>query len=316
MFCPAPLTYVILFRMYFMDFVKKFMESRIETEHAVGVNPYSEEWDMLYRKLTMHGKNNVFAGDFSTFDALQSSQILREIGEQIIQVFADRENDDIRRVLWMEVWNSRHIVGKTVYEWMQSLPSGHPATTVINCIFVSTVMRMCWVVLNGNKLESLRAFDKQVSLIDFGDDNVLNVANTSSEIFNQHTVTVAMRNFGLIYTSEDKSSNPPPFRSIFDVTFLKRSFRYEPRVGRMVAPLALDTILEMPYWTKKDAFEQVWRDNVDNALRELSLHSKEVFDEYAPMMIEASRQKGFVPVLSDRNVLMDEVSKIEKMYGV
>lgn len=53
------------------------------------------------------------------------------------------------------------------------------------------------------------------------------------------------------YTAEDKSSNPPPVRPLQELTFLKRGFRFEPKVQRYVAPLALESILEMPYWTKK-----------------------------------------------------------------
>ena len=105
-------------------------------------------------------------------------------------------------------------------------------------------------------------------------------------------------------------------RSIFEIEFLKRMFRYEPRLGRVVAPLRLETILEMPYWSKKEGFENIWRENLENALRELALHDVSVFNHYVPQLLEASRMRAnYCPVLTARNALLDEVSKMERIYG-
>lgn len=57
-----------------------------------------------------------------------------------------------------------------------------------------------------------------------------------------------MKEFLLTYTSETKEGTVPDYRSINEVTFLKRGFRWEPRLGRYVGPLEMDTIIEMPYW--------------------------------------------------------------------
>ncbi|APG77386.1 hypothetical protein [Shahe picorna-like virus 10] len=316
MFCPSPIVYQILFKKYFGDFLVKMMESRIETEHAVGINVYSGEWDMLYRELTKHGRNKNVAGDFRHFDANQAAQILREIGEGVIQCFSDREYDNIRRILWMEVWNSKHIVGRSIVLWLQSLPSGHPATTLINCLFVAVVMRMCWVKAHHGALNCLRFFSDNVTLKSFGDDNALNLSDYASKIFNQIEIAKFMAELGLEYTSEDKDSNPPPLRDIEEIEFLKRSWRYEPLVGRYVAPLRLETILEMPYWSKKEGFEEIWRVNLDNAIRELALHPPEVFAEWSTIMLNKSWERAsYRPLVFDRETLVNEISGMDKLYG-
>lgn len=310
MFCPSPIVYQLLFGMYFKEFLVKFMNSRILAEHAVGINVYSQEWDLLKRKLSKFGEERLVAGDFKSFDSLQSAQILREIGEAIIATFGDREYDGIRRLLWCEVWDSKHIVGKDIIQWCQSLPSGHPATTIINCLFVATTVRMCWVRVHEDDISSLRNFTTYVSLITYGDDHALGISEVKGELFNQHTITDTMKTFGLLYTAEDKSSNPPPFRSIWEIEFLKRRFRYEPLVGLVVAPLRLETITEMPYWSKKEGYEAIWREKLETAIRELSLHPPEIFEDWSQTFMNATVKKtGYRPIIIDRQTLIDEVTK-------
>ncbi len=59
------------------------------------------------------------------------------------------ENARIRKVLWAEVYNSKHISGSNVYWWTHSLPSGHPLTTIINSIYNNICFRICWLLLGG-----------------------------------------------------------------------------------------------------------------------------------------------------------------------
>lgn len=317
MFCPSPIVLTILFKMYFGDLVAKFMEDRILGEHAVGVNPYSEEWDTLARKLLSGlnlGENPdteaFLAGDFSKFDASQRSDILEAIGRSIIEFFDDREHDVVRSHLWSYVTRSKHVNGRVVYQWFGKLSSGIFLTTLINCLYVGILFRLCWIKSHGGSVQCLRDFSKSVKLVAFGDDNIASVAQHARDIFNQHTLSMHMKELGHIYTSDSKDSFDSAFRSLKDITFLKRSFRYEERVGRYVAPLDLKTILEMPFWTKKEGVDQVWRDNVDNALRELSLHESTVFDNWVPVVVTESSRAGHHPVLTDRNSLLDEVCKM------
>ncbi len=62
-----------------------------------------------------------------------------------------------------------------------------------------------------------------------------------------------MDKIGFIYTNENKTDEVVEHRTIDHCSFLKRGFRYDADVKRWLAPLELDVILEMPYWTKTDA---------------------------------------------------------------
>lgn len=60
-------------------------------------------------------------------------------------------------------------------------------------------------------------------------------------------------------------------------------------VGYYVAPLAMESLLETPYWTKKGPLEhELPRDNLVKSLHELSIHGKEVYDKWAPRMLKAA----------------------------
>lgn len=306
LFCPSPIEYQLLFNMYFREFIEKFMKSRIVTDHAVGVNVYSSEWDLLARKLSIFGPNSIIAGDFPKFDANQAACILKELGEVVITMFDDREHDAIRRELWRDVFNSKHIVGKTILEWLQSLCSGHPMTTPINCMFVATLFRLVWMSVHNDDIKSILTFEENHALSTFGDDHACGLSPYARSLVNQNTIAIHMKRFGMGYTDELKTTGlAKDFRSIDEIEFLKRRWRYDERVGRYVAPLRIESIIEMPYWSKKNQYEEIWRTNVQNALKELSLQDERTFDTWAPKIIKASTEAGFTPDVVDYDVLFE-----------
>lgn len=316
LFCPSPIVYQILWNVFFKQFFVAMMTNRGKLEAKVGINVYSDEWEMLFRDLTRFGENNITAGDFKSFDALQSAQILEAIGEIVISFFSDTEYNGVRRLLWKEVFDSRHIVGTGIYAWRQSLPSGHPATSLINCLFNSFIFRMAYYRIHDRDAACLRDFEKHVVLGVYGDDNIVGVSDVKKEVFNQHTLTDTFSTMGLHFTAEDKSSDPPPLRNIHQVEFLKRRFRWEELLGRHCAPLRLDSVLEMPYWTKKDSKDPITQTNVENSIKELALHEPKVFEQWAPQILDASMTRlGYLPAITSRNVLVMESAKRPNPYA-
>jgi hypothetical protein len=105
------------------------------------------------------------------------------------------------------------------------------------------------------------------------------------------------------YTNEKKAGEVGLTRTIEEVDFLKRSFllvREGPLVGTFVAPLSLDTIVEMPYWCKnKNLLTEITQDTFETALMELSAHPKEVWDMWGPLMCSSYRRAGFRTLLPE-----------------
>lgn len=287
----CPLDYAIAVRMFFLDFSIFLMANRMSTKSCVGINPRSVEWDVLSRLLNRFRK--LVAGDFAGFDKKQIAEFLWALLDIINKWYDDgKTNALVRRVLWSDVVNSIHLFDGDFVQWTKSLPSGHPLTVIINSIIHEMYVQYCYVLLHPLHLHGLQFFHDFVEIQTYGDDGVYSISDVIIDWFNQVTISKAMASFGLTYTDENKSTNPLPFRSLSEVTFLKRGFRLDSGLGRYVAPLSLDTIMEMPYWTKDGPGpEAITEDNVNTALMELSLHGESVFEEYSEKIIAGCRTR-------------------------
>jgi hypothetical protein len=289
MFSGCPFIYQVSFRMYFGSFLQYITQNGIQNGCAIGVNPYSEEWALIALKLSAYdsGIPQVGAGDFAGYDGSCIPQIHTAILD-IINTWYDDGNDLIREVLWQDVVNSVHVVDGKIFEWSSSLPSGHPGTIVINCLYNHLAFRLCWQLAGLDIYE----FNEKVYVIIMGDDNVFSVDQKYREQFNEMKLPGLMSQIGMTYTTELKGSAVTPFRDISNVEFLKRRFRLDPVVGRYVAPLRLETVLEIPLWTKKGMLrDAIVASNVTECLFELSLHEKETYDEWEPLVIASFLSK-------------------------
>jgi hypothetical protein len=117
--------------------------------------------------------------------------------------------------------------------------------------------------------------------------------------FNDINLEKWMAEFGLVYTNETKTGTMSELRNLEEVAFLKRTFRYEPILGRYVAPLSLPVILEIPYWTKKKDGTKITEDNATFSISELALHGEKTYEKWAPKIAYACKQR------MDYNVRVD-----------
>lgn len=80
-------------------------------------------------------------------------------------------------------------------------------------------------------------------------------------------------------------------RSLTEVSFLKRGFRYDLDICRWVAPLALDVIYEMPMWlhSSSDVYMQTV-EVLENSFRELALHAEDVYTANVPNFLKAVKK--------------------------
>jgi hypothetical protein len=117
------------------------------------------------------------------------------------------------------------------------------------------------------------------------------VSDNEKDVYNQCVLKEKFAECGIVYTDESKSDTMVPYRTLQDVTFLKRSFRFSDETGSYVAPLALDSIREMVNWSKKGAdYYNIAITNVDTALHELSLHGEETYNELSVVLLRKSRE--------------------------
>jgi len=281
--------YTFTFRKYFLGFAAHVMKNRIDNEISVGTNCYSQDWTKTAKKLLSKGKK-VIAGDFSNFDGTLVQDILYKILDIVNDFYNDgEENAKIRRVLWAEIVNSIHICKNNLYMWTHSQPSGCPITAILSSIFNSVSMRYVWMLIVENEKKNMRDFNAHVAMVSYGDDNCANISDEVIGMFNQVTISKGYEQLGMTYTDEGKTGEIVPFRKLDEIAYLKRKFKYDSDEVQYLAPLDMETILEMLNWVRGELdVEEGTRLNLETSAFELSLHGKDVFDEWIGKYRQAS----------------------------
>jgi len=316
-FCGGPVHFTIAFRKYFLGFAAWMMHNRNANEVSVGTNVYSPDWNDIVRKLATRATTKlgirVVAGDFANFDGSLSSQILWAILDAINDWYDDGpENAQIRRTLWMHIVHAIHINRDVIYQATHSQPSGCPITAILNSIYNSIIIRIAYIICaqqhfeqTGEDYRSMKWFNIFVSMVSYGDDNLIGINEKILDWFNQITITSALLVIGHEYTDEAKTGIIVPVRDIAEVAYLKRHFKWNPALNRYVAPLDLDTVLEIVQWTKKGlSSDAITLANLDVTMRELSLHDQETFDKYKKILIqECTKHKVFYRFLTQNEYI-------------
>lgn len=315
--------YSIAVRMYFGAYMAAMFSTYVDNGMAPGINHY-KEWFKIAQALLRVG-DNVFDGDFSRFDSSEQPWIHMAMLDYINKWYRfnneswKEEDDRVRYILWLDLVHSRHITGVGsrlgyVVQWVKSLPSGHPLTTIVNSMYSLITLTGCYISATGES-----DMWKHVFLCTFGDDNVNSVSDEKRDVFNQVTVARDMKKlFGLTYTSGRKDAELVPYTTIEEVTFLKRTFVVDecgpsqliyntPDLG-WVAPLAFESFLYEGYWYKstRDPVEDI-ATRIEHCVCELALHDQEAWDEYFPRLMEWCHKTRVPFLLRSRKEVRDHV---------
>lgn len=278
-FSSGPVDFTILFRMYFGAFISYMMHNRVRNESAVGINPMSVEWTVLAEYLKVASEDNIIAGDFSNYDGTQNITILWAILDVVNTWYGNEEDNKIRVILWHGIMSSIHVAGDKLYAWHHSNPSGNPMTTLINTMYNCIVFRYVWFTNYPFK-----NFNQYVRMVAYGDDNVISVTDEAKDLFTPTLISEGLSRLGMKYTNTSKTGDVR-FLKLKEVTFLKRSFVFKECF--CLAPLDLETILEIPCWTKRGLPLDVFIESLSGVNDELALHGPETFAIYSRLLKQA-----------------------------
>ena len=298
LFSAGEMTYTILFRQYFMGFCAHVMRNRVKVESCVGMNVYSQDWSVVARALKKFGEP-IVAGDFSNYDGTLAASILWKVLDLIEEFYenATEEEKSFRRLMWLDIVHSVHATtgadGKAlIYMWTHSQPSGCPATVIINSIYHSLAARYVYKLCAEKyapEMANLANWDKNVSHVNYGDDDVYNISPRIVEWFNQLTMAEMFEKIGMTYTDEAKTGTLCKYRKLEDVAFLKRKFVYMPELSAWASPLDLSVILEMSMWVKSSKnIPELTSETLGDAVMELGQHGEEIYNAYRPKFVEAA----------------------------
>ena len=175
--------------------------------------------------------------------------------------------------------------------------------------------RLAWFKSVDFDRVKMLAFSKHVRLVTYGDDGTASVLGAPH--FNQNTIPGYMEYAGATWTHESKAVGEyADYREITELDFLKRHFRYDRELGQWLAPLALSSVIEPVCWTKKGSFEYATQvSNVEGCVRELSLHTREVYEEWAEKLFPLSEKYlDYSPLVRDYDYNRDLTLSSEYQY--
>jgi hypothetical protein len=174
-------------------------------------------------------------------------------------------------------------------------------------------MRYVWLTVMSREYQTMKAFNEHVAMVSYGDDNCVNISDAVIDRFNQLTIAKGYEEIGMTYTDETKSGDMVPYRSIDEIGYLKRSFKWNADEHQFVAPLELSVVLEMINWVRGDFdLEERTVENMETSAFELSLHGREVFEHWIPKYQQAARDFQIRPLF----LTYDEYRRVEaQKYG-
>lgn len=288
LFMGGPFAWSVAVRMALLPFVRVMQLNKYLFECAPGTNATSYEWTRLHTYVTKHGPNRMIAGDFEAFDKLMGSLVIleafRSVREIVAASGADQSHLNVIQVIAEDVAFAFVNFNGDLMRFFGSNPSGHPLTVIINCIVNSLYMRYCYAELSPDK--SATFFQDDVSLITYGDDNVM---GSGVDWFNHTAIAEVLLTVGVKYTMADKLAVSVPFISIDEVSFLKRTFVWNEELQAQMACLDEDSIwksLMIFVPSKTDSPQKQCLDIVRSAVSEWFFYGRERFaDEIANLKV-------------------------------
>lgn len=323
----APVSFSLVGRQYFLPLVRFMYFNPLLCETAVGVNPYSEEWDQIANHVSSQDKDRMVAVDYKGFDTSISCLHTAAVGSMLLQLakMAKYSKDDIKimeGVIADLVWPTISVNGNLLVV-LGSVASGNFVTVILNDGTNSMNMRADFYAEARLSAGYLRTkpmpddvkFRDYVSMVTFGDDLVGSVSDKVLK-YNCQTMEQTMPKYGFRITPADKDSKMKKWYSLTEVDFLKRRFHFDEKAGRFIGPLAKESIAKSLLTYRNSTSmtpEELFAQNSEGALRELSLHDKHVFDEVKRVVVKHMQDRDTLHLFRDegdfegiRQIVLDD----------
>lgn len=293
-FQAAPVTLKLLLRKYFLPIVARLSMFPLDSECAVGINPFSEEWDEMHDHIVDNGEENIVAGDYSAYDQRISPAITSAAFDILIRLaeVCGYSARDLRimRSLANEVVYPVIAFNGTLVQVLGSNPSGHNITVYVNSIANSLISRCAFF----NVYPEVESFRSAVSMMTYGDDDIGSVGS-AFPLYNNISKSDYINSIGMKYTPPTKVGDHVTYLSMGEVDFLKRKSTWNEEKGRYMGALEMDSIyksLHCRMWSS-DVCDEQWAGSVvDAAMREMYPRGREAYAEFQnKMTIVADRHE-------------------------
>lgn len=278
-FLCMPMDFNLLVRKYFGAFVAAMHAKAGKMSACVGIDPATGWTDLVMRLRRVGERFEDF--DYSGWDTCLHPQLFQAFVDVVNGWYSDgAENARVREILIHELVYNYIIARDDIYLKTAGTTSGCAITAELNSFIHDflNVYYYCVISLDRGDEPNGDDFYANVETAVYGDDSIKNVSSKFMW-FSGSAIRPISKQLGMDITPGDKSDQDFRFKTLSEITFLKRSFREDGLVIR--APLQFNIIRDITQWvTKSDDVWAATRLNCDVALRECAQYGSTKFEEF------------------------------------
>jgi hypothetical protein len=308
LFSGAPMDLTIVTRMFLLTTIRFVQRNKLLFESAPGIIAQSSDWGELYDYITQHGADRIVAGDYRKFDKTMPAKFILkafDILKHVCILSGNYSDEDLKIIDGIAVDTAYAMtdVNGDLLQFYGGNPSGHALTVIINGLVNCLYMRYAYYELNPES--RVDNFKQNVSLITYGDDNLLGVSDRCNW-YNHTTISQLFAEYGLGYTMADKEAESVPYIHIDDASFLKRSFRFDDTTGFCFAPLELESSEKsLMVWTysKSVCPGKQAVDIVTSVMQDYFFRGKEFFEEKRTLLYNCLLECGMEEYIEENTFL-------------
>lgn len=247
-FMAAPFAWCIVGRAYILPLMRAFQLSRETCWGAPGLNCAGPEWGKLLDGLHKVKGRNYIAGDYKAFDKKMEAAVILQAYEIFYYVAeaCGYSPEELQVIRGLAADNAYPVVSfkNDIIEFRGSNPSGGFATVWINNLVNFIYFLHTWEELRPRDKYTTEDFFEHVSMMYYGDDNIGNVSDEVASWYNMKTIAKSLSHIAVTYTSADKYSELTEFVTLEELSFLKRTWKFDEDVGHYLAPLEEKSIIK------------------------------------------------------------------------
>jgi len=282
----------------------------IQTEHSqktsigVGINPFSQQWAQMFRRLARFGIDckNASDTDVAGWDLFYMIEMAAAFVIELAWRTGRSIDELIFRCMYSALMSSFCVyilIGCFVYLCLMMV-SGSLATSYMNTVFNCVKTSVIFKVSSIEKLGEAVPFKDNAEDALYGDDSIVTWKPEHSVWFNGKVIAYyAKKLFAHVHTDPSKGDDIPEGRNLLECELLKR--RFAPLCFDMdgnvvtdisenitlstvvvLAPISPATLENMCMWVQKPkdgrTIAEAFSTNVHNAMREWALHGSQQFE--------------------------------------
>jgi len=298
---------ILLVRKYFLSLAALVQRNQTTFECAVGVVQQSPEWTDIYEHIGRYGWERGIAGDYAKFDARMSARFMFAAFKILIQIAEKSGNYsardlEIMRGIATEITYPTYDYFGTLVQFFGSNPSGHPLTVIINSLVNSLYMRYAYyTIAEEDGWWRIPAFREVVSLMTYGDDNIMTVRKGYGAI-NHTRIAKVFECMGIKYTMADKNAESVPYIHLSSASFLKHYAVWDDELNLYRSPCEESTIAKMLHTHLKSgilSMEQSSAEAINNAALKYFEFGRDVYEERRKQLLEVVCDAGLSGYVSD-----------------